>query len=179
MRIKSKYYCVSILLALGMLAGCAQEPTVANPVASPFPEMATASSSLTQPSTATLQAPSIEPTSLFVQTTKIVPPTVNPKETTVNQSPPPSNEIDPNLEPLIQVAVKDLAGRLNIPENQIEVLSAQAVVWSDPSMGCPAPDMRYIQIPQDGTLIRLQAGGQIYEYHSGGNKAPFLCENPS
>ena len=178
MRIKWITYSVSSLLVLGMLAGCAQPvaPTIQG--ATQFPETAAATSAPTQPSTATPQAPSLEPTSPFVQITKNIPPTVTPKETTVSQSPLPSNEIDPNLEPLIQLAVKDLAGRLNIPEDQIEVLSAQAVVWSDPSMGCPAPNMRYIQIPQDGTLIRLQAGGQVYEYHSGGNKPPFLCENP-
>jgi hypothetical protein len=32
------------------------------------------------------------------------------------------------------------------------------------------------QVPEDGLLIRLQAGDQTYEYHSGGFRDPFLCE---
>jgi hypothetical protein len=178
MRVESISYYVSILLALGMLAGCAQPISLPNQVASPFPETVSATSAPARSISATPQAPSLQPTSPFVQTTKIVPTISSPKETTVSKSPTLPNEIDPNLEPLIQQAVKDLAERLNISPDQIEVLAAGSVVWSDPSMGCPAPDMRYIQIPQDGALIRLQAGGQVYEYHSGGNKPPFLCENP-
>jgi hypothetical protein len=34
-------------------------------------------------------------------------------------------------------------------------------------------------VPVDGLLIRLESGGQLFEYHSGGGKAPFLCEQPS
>jgi hypothetical protein len=36
--------------------------------------------------------------------------------------------------------------------------------------------MVYIQVPQDGALIRLSAKGQVYDYHSGGNRGVFLCE---
>jgi hypothetical protein len=35
--------------------------------------------------------------------------------------------------------------------------------------------MAYAQVPEDGLLIRLQANGQTYEYHSGGIRDPFLC----
>jgi hypothetical protein len=55
------------------------------------------------------------------------------------------------------------------------VLAAEEVTWPDTSMGCPQPGMAYLQVPQDGMLIRLNAGGRVYAYHSGGNRAPFLC----
>lgn len=84
--------------------------------------------------------------------------------------------IDPLMEPLIQMAREDLAERLGVAEDQIEVLEARAVVWPDASLGCPQPGMAYIQIPFDGGLIRLEAGGQEYNYHTGGNDGPFLCE---
>ena len=50
------------------------------------------------------------------------------------------------------------------------------MVWPDASLGCPQPDMFYIQIPHDGLLIRLSVDGKVYAYHSGGGYDPFLCE---
>ena len=85
---------------------------------------------------------------------------------------------DPAMEPLVQIARQDLAVRLGIAIDEIEVLEAQGVVWGDTSMGCPHPDMGYLQVPQDGALIRLSVGGREYNYHSGGNRPPFLCETP-
>ncbi len=83
---------------------------------------------------------------------------------------------DAGLQPLIEKAIADLAERLSIPRAEIVVLEATPVVWNDSSLGCPQPGMAYIQVPEDGLLIRLQAGRQIYPYHSGGFRDPFLCE---
>ena len=80
------------------------------------------------------------------------------------------------MEPLVNLAVADLAQRLAIDVAAIEVLEAKAVVWPNPGMGCPQPGMAYKQVPQDGSLIRLEVDGREYAYHSGGNRAPFLCE---
>jgi hypothetical protein len=83
-----------------------------------------------------------------------------------------------NLEALPQVtqAKEDLAGRLNVPSDQIEIVEVQMRTWSDASMGCPQPGMEYPQVPEDGLLVRLRAAGQEYNYHSGGTREPFLCE---
>lgn len=83
---------------------------------------------------------------------------------------------DSALQPLVEQAMQDLALRLEVSMEQIEVIQAQAVVWPDASLGCPQPDMAYIQIPHDGTLMRFKVEDQEYEYHSGGNRDPFLCE---
>ena len=37
----------------------------------------------------------------------------------------------------------------------------------------------YIQVPMDGSIILLQAGGETYQYHTGGDMQVFLCENPA
>jgi hypothetical protein len=92
--------------------------------------------------------------------------------------PPTSTTVDPGLEPLIVLAKEDLAARLSIAESAIDVLEAIAVVWPNAGLGCPQPGMAYKQIPMDGSLIRLQANGKVYEYHSGGGRDPFLCEQP-
>jgi len=79
---------------------------------------------------------------------------------------------------LVIKAVEDLAGRLSVDVEEIGVLEVQEVVWPDSSLGCPLPGIAYKQVPEDGLLIRLEVEGQVYEYHSGGMRDPFLCEQP-
>ncbi len=86
------------------------------------------------------------------------------------------SEVEPGLEPLVNQAKEDLAHRLSVSVDEIEVLEARSVVWPDSSLGCPLPGMLYRQVPQDGALIRLNVEGRAYEYHSGGGRDPFLCE---
>jgi hypothetical protein len=90
----------------------------------------------------------------------------------------PAGAVEPGLEALIQQVKEDLALRLSVVAEQITVLEAKAVVWPDASLGCPQPGMRYLQVPQDGALILLGFEDTVYEYHSGGGRDPFLCEQP-
>lgn len=83
---------------------------------------------------------------------------------------------DAGLQNLIDKAKTNLANRLSISVDQIVLREATSVVWPDASLGCPQPGMVYIQVPEDGLLIKLQVGDQIYPYHSGGFREPFLCE---
>jgi hypothetical protein len=86
--------------------------------------------------------------------------------------------VELGMGPYIEMARQDLADRLSIDAAEIEVLEARAVVWPDASLGCPQPGMKYRQVPMDGALIRLAVDGKVYEYHSGGGRDPFLCEQP-
>jgi len=81
--------------------------------------------------------------------------------------------------PLVMQAMKDLARRLMLPLDAITVESVEAVTWRDSSLGCPQPGLAARQVLQEGSLIRLAAAGRVYEYHSGGSRAPFLCEQPA
>lgn len=83
---------------------------------------------------------------------------------------------DTGLQSLIEKAKEDLAQRLSISMTEINLVEAKPVVWPDSSMGCPQPGMAYLQVPEDGALIVLQAEGNVYEYHNGGNRGLFLCE---
>ena len=58
------------------------------------------------------------------------------------------------------------------------VVSSDEVTWRDGSLGCPEPGMFYTQALIPGTRTILEVAGKQYHYHSGGNRAPFLCENP-
>jgi hypothetical protein len=84
--------------------------------------------------------------------------------------------IDSGLHSLVDQAKADLAQRLSISVDQIELVEAKAVTWPDASLGCPQPGMLYKQVPEDGALMILQAQERIYEYHSGGSRGLFLCE---
>jgi hypothetical protein len=86
---------------------------------------------------------------------------------------------DQSQNPLMMQAKEDLAARLGIQTSAIELLEYKEVVWPDSSLGCPQPGMKYLQVPQEGVLIRLGVGREMYFYHSGGDQAPFLCEQLS
>lgn len=98
------------------------------------------------------------------------------EEVTVPISPTIPTPSSPGLQGLVAEAREDLAQRLSIPVEQIDLVEFRPVVWPDGALGCPQPGKSYIQVQQEGLLIRLRAGKQIYPYHSGGGTPPFLCE---
>jgi hypothetical protein len=85
----------------------------------------------------------------------------------------------PFLRQVTDQAMQDLAGRLALPPERIEFLELKAMLWPDGGLGCPRPGMVYPQVQQDGYLIRLRAGKREFEYHGGGRRGPFLCEQSS
>lgn len=84
---------------------------------------------------------------------------------------------DPYQRRLTERAMTDLAKRLELPVERIEFLEFKSMLWPDKGLGCPRPGMVYLQVQQDGYLIRLRAGKREFPYHGGGNQPPFLCEN--
>ena len=86
---------------------------------------------------------------------------------------------DPALQTLAAQAASDLAEHLSVDPTQVELIEVRAVTWPDGALGCPQPGVAYIQVQREGSLIRLQVGKTIYQYHSGGGKEPFLCEHPA
>jgi hypothetical protein len=92
---------------------------------------------------------------------------------------PSAPAMPPALKPLVDAAVDDLARRLRIAAQHIRVVEARAVVWPDPSLGCPRPGRVYPQVLQEGVFIRLRAHGSDHPYHGGGKRAPFLCDSPA
>ncbi len=93
-------------------------------------------------------------------------------------TPPPSAPSDLRNLPQVALARADLARRLGIAPESIQVVQVEMVVWPDQGLGCPQPGMAYLQVPVDGLRILLAYGGRTYAYHSGGLRPPFLCEPP-
>ncbi len=75
----------------------------------------------------------------------------------------------------VNSARADLAKRLDIPEDGVQVESARQVQWRSGAMGCPKKGMQYTQVVTPGFLIILEAGGDSFRYHAGMKKSPFLC----
>ena len=92
------------------------------------------------------------------------------------QIPPPPGSTENQL---VVYAKEDLAKRLGIPVEEIELITMEAVTWPEGSLGCPESGVEYIQVQREGARIRLRAEKRIYQYHSGGGLPPFLCEHPS
>ncbi|GEM_PF-6336112 len=83
--------------------------------------------------------------------------------------------VDPSLVAWADQARADLARRLGVDPEAIEIACLGPVTWSDAGCGCPDPDMAYVQVPVDGTYAALVVDAVTYHYHGGGRRGPFLC----
>ena len=120
-------------------------------------------------------ADSADATDVPAQSTRLV---ATPPELTPLPTNPPANAAPllPVDTTAVRTAIDDLAAREGIDIAEISVFRAEPVTWSDGSLGCPQPDMMYTQALVDGMFIQLQVGDTYFNYHSGGNQDPFLCE---
>ncbi len=100
-------------------------------------------------------------------------------EANVTTKPGEPISLGPEMRRLVDLAKKDLAARLSVSGQEIEMLQAEFVTWRDSSVGCPQSGYQYMQVLTNGSRITLSANKQTFYYHSGGNRPPFLCEKPS
>jgi len=91
---------------------------------------------------------------------------------------PLSGAVPSGSEPLVELAKADLAERIGIEKEQIEVDSVKSVEWPDASLGCPEPGMMYAQVITPGYRILLSHDGENYRYHTDarGNRV-VLCDD--
>jgi hypothetical protein len=59
----------------------------------------------------------------------------------------------------------------------IQVVRAEAVVWSDGGLGCPAPGEFYIQMLINGYWVVLEVEGVVYDYRVSDKGSFKLCED--
>lgn len=105
-------------------------------------------------------------------------PNLTPTLENPEMTPPNPGFPNANLDTLIGEAIQDLAQRLGIEEDQIIVLEAKEVVWSNGSLGCPQPGMVYADVLTPGYLIRLSANNLVFEYHASRGTQLIYCPNP-
>jgi hypothetical protein len=86
-----------------------------------------------------------------------------------------SSNANVNMDQLVDNAVTDLAGRVEIATNAITVTQARTVQWRSSSVGCPVEGINYTQAIVPGVLLLLEADGKTYRYHARDGGAPFYC----
>jgi hypothetical protein len=158
----------ALFLAL-VLAACA--PVTLPPAAAP------ASPEPTSTAAASLSAtPAATPTSPPAVAT---PPA--PASTPAHLAPvPPSaepvvGEVPADLKARIAADVEMRAGR---PATDLELIRAEAITWSDGSLGCPQPGAFYTQALVDGYWIVWRASdGREWDYRATQRGTFILCEN--
>lgn len=67
----------------------------------------------------------------------------------------------------IDMAVNDLAGRLKINADQINLVQVVANTFGNTSLGCPKPGVMYAQVLTPGFVIELSYLNNTYTYHAG------------
>ena len=68
----------------------------------------------------------------------------------------------------------DLAAR-GAATDDVQLVSARQVTWSDGSLGCPQPGQSYTQAVVDGMQVVVGAAGKQYDYRFGASDHPRLC----
>jgi hypothetical protein len=75
------------------------------------------------------------------------------------------------LDPILNEAAK-LA---NVSREELVIVRAEPVVWSDGSLGCPEPGMEYTQMLTNGYWVVINAAGQTYDFRVSRDGSFRLC----
>ena len=83
----------------------------------------------------------------------------------------------PGLALFTQAVVGELSRQLAVLPADIRVVSAEPVVWPNSGLGCPAEGVDYAQVVVEGSIITLEANGDVYTYHTDGANTYVLCRD--
>src|SRR5688500_17904760 len=70
------------------------------------------------------------------------------------------------------------ASEAGVGADAVDVVIAEAVTWSDGSIGCPEPGMMYTQALVPGYRVVLEADGRELNFHAAQSGDFRFCENP-
>ncbi len=130
-----------------------------------------------------------------VPTLTLIPPTITPTLTPVTPTatplglPGPGDLVTPitdsrtllvpdRAQPLLQLALADLADRLTIAEDDIQVVRLETAVWTSIDLGCGAENLPgFANLEIDGFRFVLRVANENYEYHADTRTSVRLCEN--
>ncbi len=90
-------------------------------------------------------------------------------------TPPRGDGADWLDDPRVAAAREDLAQRLGLEVEAIEVSKANEIEWNDGALGCPEEGMDYSQALVPGYVVVLRARGETHRYHGALGKPPFHC----
>ena len=65
---------------------------------------------------------------------------------------------------ILDAILKEAAALAKVSREQLVIVRAQSVIWSDGSLGCPEPGMMYTQVLVNGYWVVIDAAGQKYDF---------------
>lgn len=81
-------------------------------------------------------------------------------------------------EGMLAQAIADAASGAGVDISAVGVLSAEAVTWSDGSIGCPQPDQMYTQALVPGYRVVLDVDGEEMSFHASQDGEFTYCADP-
>ncbi len=90
-------------------------------------------------------------------------------------TPPAAEMTASTLTSVIAAARADAALRFGLAPESLKVVDAQAVTWSDGSLGCPQPGRQYTMALVPGFRVRLRGPSGVLDYHAGPRGGLLLC----
>jgi hypothetical protein len=70
------------------------------------------------------------------------------------------------------------AERVGVALDQVHVLSMEPTEWSNLSLGCPAPGLRFGEVMIPGYIVQVDAAGVLLTYHTDRGLRAVVCEAP-
>lgn len=97
----------------------------------------------------------------------------NPREAPTSMA--PIGEVPADL---LEAIVTDAVERAGVAPDEVTILTAESVTWSDGSLGCPEPGMMYTQALVPGYRVVVDAGGREMNFHASERGGFRFCEHP-
>lgn len=79
---------------------------------------------------------------------------------------------------MIDAVVEQAASETGVDLDDIRVVTAEAVTWSDGSLGCPQPGQAYTQALVPGFRVILEVDGEEMHYHASQSGDFTACADP-
>jgi hypothetical protein len=71
--------------------------------------------------------------------------------------------------------IDDAVTRTGVDRDDVEIESAEAITWSDGSLGCPEPGAMYTMALVPGYRVWLRANSTRLDYHASARGQFVLC----
>lgn len=79
---------------------------------------------------------------------------------------------------MLEQVIADAASGAGVDLAAVEVISAEAVTWSDGALGCPLPDQMYTQALVPGYRVILDVDGEEMSFHAAEGGEFAYCADP-
>lgn len=79
---------------------------------------------------------------------------------------------------MLEQVIADAASGAGVDLAAVEVISAEAVTWSDGALGCPLPDQMYTQALVPGYRVILDVDGEEMSFHAAEDGEFAYCADP-